>query len=322
MDREARERTATVPARAFKTLDRQEKGPKLAGTLGSWTSWLEKWQKLAGAEEQEKTCRRNFAIFVDNMEFLHFTLIDLIDIVLVAAVIYVIFRWIKGSSAMNIFIAILILFFVRVLATALNMRMISALLGAILDMGALAIIIIFQPEIRRFLNNIGQTAGNNTLVKRLLSRQTADGLESDTLQQIVSAVEQMAAHKTGALIVIRRRDNLQSVIATGDSVDARISERLIMNIFFKNSPLHDGAMVIGGNRIVAARCILPLTERLDLPASYGMRHRAAVGLAEQCDADIVVVSEETGNISFVRGREITPVETSATLKLKLQNNDQ
>ena len=256
------------------------------------------------------------------MEFLHFTLIDLIDIVLVAAVIYVIFRWIKGSSAMNIFIAILILFFVRVLATALNMRMISALLGAILDMGALAIIIIFQPEIRRFLNNIGQTAGNNTLVKRLLSRQTADGLESDTLQQIVSAVEQMAAHKTGALIVIRRRDNLQSVIATGDSVDARISERLIMTIFFKNSPLHDGAMVIGGNRIVAARCILPLTERLDLPASYGMRHRAAVGLAEQCDADIVVVSEETGNISFVRGREITPVETSATLKLKLQNNDQ
>lgn len=256
------------------------------------------------------------------MEFLHFTLIDLIDIVLVAAVIFVIFRWIKGSSAMNIFIAILILFLVRVLATALNMRMISALLGAILDVGALAIIIIFQPEIRRFLNNIGQTAGNNTLFRRLLRRHKAEGLDTDIVSQIVSAVEQMAAHNTGALIVIRRRDNLQSIIATGDLVDARVSERLIMNIFFKNSPLHDGAMVIGDNRIIAARCTLPLTERLDLPAFYGMRHRAAVGIAEQCDADVIVVSEENGRISFVRGRDITPVETSATLKLKLQNNDQ
>lgn len=256
------------------------------------------------------------------MEFLHFTLVDLIDIILVAAVIFVIFRWIKGSSAMNIFIAILILFLVRVLATALNMRMLPALLGAILDVGALAIIIIFQPEIRRFLNNIGRTAGNNTLVRRLLRRQTADGLDSNTVSQIVTAVEQMAAHKTGALLVIRRKDDLQSIIATGDSIDARISERLIMNIFFKNSPLHDGAMVIGGNRIIAARCILPLTDRLDLPASYGMRHRAAVGLAEQCDADVIVVSEETGHISFMRGNEITLVESTATLKLKLQNNDQ
>ncbi|MBO7603921.1 MAG: diadenylate cyclase CdaA [Bacteroidales bacterium] len=256
------------------------------------------------------------------MEFLHFTLVDLIDIILVAAVIFVIFRWIKGSSAMNIFIAIIILFLVRVLATALNMRMISALLGAILDVGALAIIIIFQPEIRRFLNNIGRTAGDNTLIRRLLRRQRAEGLDSDNMSQVVSAVEQMASHKTGALIVIRRRDNLQSIIATGDSIDARISERLIMNIFFKNSPLHDGAMVIGDNHIIAARCTLPLTERLDLPAHYGMRHRAAVGLAEQCDADVIVVSEETGQVSFVRGRSITLVETSATLKLKLQNNDQ
>ena len=256
------------------------------------------------------------------MEFLHFTLVDLIDIILVAAVIFIIFRWIRGSSAMNIFIAIIILFLVRVLATAMNMRMIPALLGAILDVGALAIIIIFQPEIRRFLNNIGRTAGNNTFIRKLLRRQKAEGLDNDTMSQVVSAVEQMASHKTGALIVIRRKDNLENIIATGDLIDARISERLIMNIFFKNTPLHDGAMVIGGNRIIAARCTLPLTDRLDLPASYGMRHKAAVGLAEQCDADIIVVSEETGNISFVRGRDITLVETSATLKLTLQNNDQ
>ncbi|MCR5326201.1 MAG: diadenylate cyclase CdaA [Bacteroidales bacterium] len=255
------------------------------------------------------------------MGFLHFTFIDLIDIILVAAVIFIIFRWIKGSSAMNIFIAIIFLFLVRVLATALDMRMISALLGAILDVGALAIIIIFQPEIRRFLNNIGQTAGNNSLVKSLLRNRNAQGIDSVVISDIVSAVDQMSAKKTGALIVIRRRDNLQSIIATGDSIDARVGERLIMNIFFKNSPLHDGAMVIGGERIVAVRCTLPITERLDLPASYGMRHRAAIGIAEQCDADVIVVSEETGQVSFVRGSELTRIDNPNTLKLKLQAND-
>lgn len=255
------------------------------------------------------------------VEFLHFTLIDLIDIVLVAAVIYIIFRWIKGSSAMNIFIAIIILFLVRVLASALNMRMISALLGAILDVGALAIIIIFQPEIRRFLNNIGRTAGNNTLIKKLLRRHRPEGLDNDTMSELALAVDHMASSKTGALIVIRRRDNLQSVIGTGDNIDAKISQRLIQNIFFKNSPLHDGAMVIGDNRIIAARCTLPITERLDLPASYGMRHKAAVGLAEQCDADVIVVSEETGNISLMQGGSITHIDSTSVLKLKLQEND-
>ena len=253
------------------------------------------------------------------MGFLNFSLVDLVDILLVAAVIFIIFRWIRGSSAMNIFIAIIILLVVRVVAMALNMKMTSAMLGAILDVGALAIIIIFQPEIRRFLNNIGRTAGNNTFFKRLLRRHQAEILEQEELSGLVSAVEHMAAQKVGALIVIRRRDLLQNIIATGDTLDARISERLIENIFFKNSPLHDGAMVIGDNRIIAVRCTLPITERLDLPASYGMRHKAAVGLSEQCDADVIVVSEETGNISFVRESVITRVDTINTLKLKLQD---
>ena len=253
-----------------------------------------------------------------SLGFLNFTFADFIDILLVAAVIFIIFRWIRGSSAMNIFIAIIILLVVRVLAMALNMKMTSAMLGAILDVGALAIIIIFQPEIRRFLNNIGRTAGNNTFIRRLLRRHRADGLDSDVLAGLVSAVEYMAAHNVGALIVIRRRDDLQSIIATGDLLDARISERIIENVFFKNSPLHDGAMVIGDNRIIAARCTLPITDRLDLPAHYGMRHRAAVGLFEQCDADVIVVSEETGNISFVQQSVITKVDSINVLKLKLQ----
>ena len=148
------------------------------------------------------------------MEFLHFTLIDLIDIILVAAVIFVVFRWIKGSSAMNIFIAIIILFLIRVLATALNMRMISALLGAILDVGALAIIIIFQPEIRRFLNNIGRTAGNNTIIRKLLRRQLAEGLDTDTMSEVVSAVEQMAAlHAVPNINVFRPCDATETEAA-------------------------------------------------------------------------------------------------------------
>ena len=253
-----------------------------------------------------------------SLGFLQFTFVDLIDILLVAAVIFIIFRWIRGSSAMNIFIAIIILLVVRVLATALNMKMTSAMLGAILDVGALAIIIIFQPEIRRFLNNLGRTAGNNTFIRHILRRSKVEGLGNEDLSELVSAVEYMGAHKIGALIVIRRRDDLQSIIATGDAIDARISERLIENVFFKNSPLHDGAMVIGDNSIIAARCTLPITDRLDLPASYGMRHRAAVGLSEQCDADVIVVSEETGNISYVQQSIITRIDTINVLKLKLQ----
>lgn len=256
------------------------------------------------------------------MEFLHFTLVDLVDIILVAAVIFLIYRWIRGSSAINIFIAIIILFIVRVIATAMNMKMVSAMLGTILDVGAIAIIVIFQPEIRRFLNNIGRTAGQNNVMKKLLRRQQADGPDSGSISEIVLAVEQMAAGKTGALIVVRRRDNLQSIIATGDLIDARVSQRLVMNIFFKNSPLHDGAMVIGGNRIMAARCTLPLSDRLDLPASFGMRHKAAVGLAEQCDADVIVVSEETGEISLMQGSTVTRIDSANLLKLRLQRNDE
>ena len=250
--------------------------------------------------------------------FLHFSFVDLLDIILVAAVIFIVFRWIRGSSAMNIFIAIIILLVVRVLATAVNMKMTSAMLGAILDVGAISLIVIFQPELRRFLSNIGRRAGDNTIVRRILNSRRSEDLEATAVSELVSAVEQMSAGKVGALIVIRRKDTLEDIIATGDEIDARISERLIKNIFFKNSPLHDGAMVLGDNRIEAARCTLPISERLDLPASYGMRHRAAVGLGEQCDADIVVVSEETGGISFVRGSQITPIDDINILKLKLQ----
>ena len=255
------------------------------------------------------------------LEFLHFSWIDILDILMVAALIYLVFRWIRGSTAINIFIAIILVVIVRVIAEAIGMKMISSLLGTLIDMGAVALVVIFQPEVRRFLGSLGRKAGT-TLEQRNFLQKLFPGLQArrvDTraLQEITEACREMAAQKTGALILIQHKNSLEDIIATGDTVDAEIGRRLIMNIFFKNSPLHDGAMVIGGNRIIAARCTLPITERTDLPARYGMRHQAAIGISEQCDADVIVVSEETGGISFVRGGQISPVDTINTLNLLL-----
>lgn len=254
--------------------------------------------------------------------FLHFTMVDLLDILMVALVIYFIFRCIQGSTAINIFIAIIIVLAVQIVANALGLKMVSSLLGTLIDVGAIALIVIFQPEIRRFLNSLGRKAGNSLerrpLLKRLIAGgKGADSVDSRAISEIAQACKEMSDQKTGALILIRRKDSLEDIVATGDIVDAQISSRLIMNIFFKNSPLHDGAMVIGDSRIIAARCTLPITERGDLPAHYGMRHKAAIGVSEQCDADVIVVSEETGAISFVRGGVIRTIDSINNLKLLL-----
>lgn len=255
------------------------------------------------------------------LSFLNFSWIDLLDILMVAAVIFFIWRWMRGSSAFNIFIAIIIVLIVRILAVALGMKMMSALLGTIIDVGALALIVIFQPEVRRFLNTIGRSAGNTigkrNIFQKMLTRDSSNTLSSASIDEIAEACKEMAAQKTGALIVIRHNNLLDDIMSTGDNIDAEISRRLIMNIFFKNSPLHDGAMVISNNRITAARCTLPITERQDLPPRFGMRHKAAVGISEASDADVIVVSEQTGSISFVHAGKVTPVNSINVLKLTL-----
>ena len=255
------------------------------------------------------------------LDFLNFSWIDILDILMVALIIFLIFRWIRGSTAINIFIAIIIVLLVRVVAEAVGMKMISSLLGTVIDMGAVALVVIFQPEIRRFLSSLGRKA--ETTLQRpgflhwLVPSWQSGQVDVKALREITEAVREMAAQKEGALILILHKNSLDDIIATGDVVDAEISRRLIMNIFFKNSPLHDGAMIIADNRIAAARCTLPITERTDLPARYGMRHKAALGISEQCDADVIVVSEETGGISLVRGGQITPIESINALNLLL-----
>ena len=221
---------------------------------------------------------------------------------------------------MGVFTAILLLLLVRVIAGALNMKLMTAVMSTVLDVGVLALIIIFQPEIRRLLMGIGNKYRRTPRLAQLLDKFLGvkeDSLDSSVVNEISEACRQMGEEKTGALIVIPQKDKLEYIKETGDTVDAMVSRRLIMNIFFKNSPLHDGAMVIEGGRIAAARCTLPITERQDIPAHYGMRHKAAIGMSETCDAIILVVSEETGHISYVRNGKIQTIGNISELKLLL-----
>ncbi len=253
--------------------------------------------------------------------FLHITLIDLLDILMVAGIIYLLFTWLKGTAAMNIFLAIVALLILRVIVDALNMRMMSALLGTVIDVGAVALIVIFQPEIRHFLNNLGRrtlSTDKNSWLGKLLGRGSSK-LRASAVDEIAAACFEMGEGKVGALIVITDKDNLDDIISTGDRIDANIRKPLIENIFFKNSPLHDGAMIISGDRIVAARCTLPMSEREDIPPRYGMRHKAAIGISEQTDARVVVVSEQTGEVSYVKDGEMTNVRNANTLKLLLSD---
>ncbi len=255
--------------------------------------------------------------------FLQLSLADILDILLLALLIYIVFRWIRGTSAMSIFVAIISLYVIRVIVSAFNMRLMTNIMETVLDVGVIAVIVIFQPEIRKFLMRLGSRYMNSRQGKAILDRilgkdrKSTNISGSEAVNDLTEACRRMSEDHTGALIVIAHKASLEEIISTGDRIDAAIHRRLIMNLFFKNSPLHDGALVISGGRIVAARCTLPITERTNIPAKFGMRHKAAIGITEETDADAVIVSEETGNISFVKGGVVTPIHNINELKLLL-----
>ena len=254
--------------------------------------------------------------------FLQLSIADILDILLLGLIIFFLFRWIRGSSAMSIFVAIISLYVIRVLVSAFNMRLMSAIMDMVMNVGVLALIVIFQPEIRKFLIRLGNRYMNSNqgraIVNRILGKNSQGTLRNtEAVNDLTEACRRMSEDKTGALIVIAHKNPLEEVISTGDRIDATIHRRLIMNLFFKNSPLHDGALVIAGNKIVAVRCTLPITENKNIPANFGMRHKAAIGITEESDADAVVVSEETGKISFVRGGQVTHIQNINELKLLL-----
>ena len=258
-------------------------------------------------------------------DFLQIKIVDILDILLLGIIIYLAFRWLRGSSAMSIFVAIVSLYIIRVVVGAFDMRLMTAIMDMILDVGVLAIIVIFQPEIRKFLIRLGNRYMNNAkgraLIDKILGRKGTQNMSvSEEVNDITEACRRMSEDKTGALIVIAHKNPLEEVINTGDRIDSGIHRRLIMNLFFKNSPLHDGAIVISGDRIVAARCTLPITERTNIPANFGMRHKAAIGITEESDAEAIVVSEETGKISYVKNGTVTPIQNINELKLLLNTS--
>ena len=255
-------------------------------------------------------------------DFLQMKIVDILDIILLGVIIFLAFRWLRGSSAMSIFVAIVSLYIIRVLVGAFDMRLMTAIMDMILDVGVLALIVIFQPEIRKFLIRLGNRYMNNAkgreLIDKIFGKKNGTNMSAnEEVNEITEACRRMSEEKTGALIVIIHKNPLEEVIGTGDKIDAGIHRRLITNLFFKNSPLHDGALVISGDRIVAARCTLPITERTNIPANYGMRHKAAIGITEESDADAIVVSEETGKISFVKNGSVTAINNINELKLLL-----
>jgi uncharacterized protein (TIGR00159 family) len=240
--------------------------------------------------------------------------IDIIDIVLVAIIFYQLYKLIRGTAALSIFIGIFIIYMFWLIVKALNMELIGALMGQVIGVGVIALIIVFQQEVRRFLLVIGNRYMNR---RRFSFGKIFSTVEEETgspkeAEEIVRATESMASKKTGALIVLGRKSSLDIYSEGGERIDAIISAELLETIFFKNSPLHDGAVLIEDGKIFAARCPLPITDRISLPPRFGMRHRAAIGISEHTDALVVVVSEESGHITVAEGGEmkehITPNE--------------
>ncbi len=229
-------------------------------------------------------------------QFRTISFIDIIDILIVAYIIYRVMKLLKDTSAERLIKGIIILVGIMLLASMLHLTMISWLLQQALNVGVFAIVVVFQPELRRLLEQIGK--GNFS--RLIVPAGNPDEVES-MISATVSACADMSRTKTGALIVFERRERLGEIISTGTPVDAAPSAELIKNIFFKNSPLHDGAMIVRAGRVCAAGCVLPLSGNQSLSRDLGTRHRAAVGMSESADSVLVVVSEETGSISVAIG---------------------
>lgn len=255
-------------------------------------------------------------------DFIDITFIDVLDVLMVGLLVYWLIRAVRGTSAVNIFVGILLIYVVWIASRALGMKLLSFILGQVLGVGVVALLVIFQPEIRRFLLRItsSSSAASRGIFKRLFRQARSGGMQPADLEELTAACRKMSETKTGALIAIRHGSSLNEFIDTGDEIDARINRRLIENIFFKNTPLHDGAMIITQDHIISARCTLPITARQDIPAHFGMRHRAAIGLSEVSDASVIVVSEETGNISFVQNGTIKTMGSITELRLAIENS--
>ena len=255
------------------------------------------------------------------LDFVEFSFLDVLDILLVAILLYYTYKLLKGTVAINIFIGIALIFLIWKITQALKMEMLSGILGYLLSGGVIALIIVFQQEIRKFLLMIGTTNFSNkrNFFKQLKFLQSEITSEIET-DQIIEACSSMSRSKTGALIVIERTNSLDFLINTGDAMNALVNKVLLESIFYKNSPLHDGATIIRDNYVVATRVILPISDSTIIPSRFGLRHRAAIGVSEKTDAICLLVSEETGEISYIKDGEFILYNSKEELNEKLKND--
>lgn len=254
-------------------------------------------------------------------DLLKFSVVDVIDVILVALLLYYIYKLVKGTVAINIFIGIIIIYLVWRLTNFLNMELLSGIFGGFMKVGIIALIVVFQPEIRKFLLMVGSTnfSKRGKLFKQFnfLKTETSDETNVDA---ILSACIKMGNSKTGALIVFERNNNLDFLSASGDEMNIKVTQPIIESIFFKNSPLHDGAIIVSNNIVKATRVILPLNNEKVIPKRFGLRHRAAIGVTEKTDALALVVSEETGTISYFKDGEFVVFEDTAELNLMIKKD--
>lgn len=249
--------------------------------------------------------------------FIHFRIIDVLDILIVAILLFELYKLTKGTAAVKIFWVLALIFVIWEVVSFFHFTMLSALMGELVNVGVLAIIILFQPEIRKFLLYIGDGRLVHFFSDRFMKQsKTSEYVEE--IEEVKTACRHMSATMTGALIIFARKTPLDEFLNTGEEIDAKPSAELLENIFFKNSPLHDGAVIIKDHRIAAARCILPVSKNRDLPQEVGLRHRSALGATEFTDAIAVVVSEQTGNISICHNGQLTRDYTSSTLRQALE----
>ncbi|MGB3592147.1 MAG: diadenylate cyclase [Nonlabens sp.] len=234
------------------------------------------------------------------MELPSLRILDLVDILLFAILIYYVYRLVRGSAAINIFLGIVIIYIIYEITLFLEMQLLSKVLGAFTGAGVFALIVVFQQEIRRFLLMLGSTsfASRKKLLKHLKIFNDKSDTDDRAINAVMAACKSMSISKTGALIVLKRESAVDFIKNTGDRMDILVNTPIIESIFFKNNPLHDGAMIIEGNKITATRAILPVSDNSNIPGKYGLRHRAAIGLTERSNAIAIIVSEETGGLSL------------------------
>ncbi|MCQ2252051.1 MAG: diadenylate cyclase CdaA [Bacteroidales bacterium] len=249
-----------------------------------------------------------------------FGFIDLIDILVSAYLLYLLYTKLKNTTAMNILIGIFIIYVMWLIVRALDMSLMSAIMNKIASVGLLALVIVFQQEIRKFLLEVGDKTNLSKAfsLERIFRNVIKESPESLNIPEIVKACTEFARESTGALIVLPNHSDLSNIINTGEKLDCAITARLLGSLFFKNSPLHDGAVIIVKGRIMAAKCILPLTANPEVPHNIGTRHRSAIGMSEVSDSLVVVVSEERGEISYCEYGSICQDVTPAQLADKLK----